>query len=251
MAIKEVEEAKAIKQFARFAHRYNDYNRIQAEVAKRLVREFSHEQYKHIVDIGCGSGEVYKNIKKNKIKFDSFVALDSSSEMLGFHPEDSFIKKFYADFNKIETFNALNTLEEETLLVSSSALQWSKNLDFLFEQLAKKSAKAYFSIFTANTFKSLHQLAGIPSPIYSANILKEVIQKYYNANFKLEEYRLEFETTMDMFRYIKNSGVSGGEKKLNYQQTKKLMNDYPLRYLEFEVLFVEANPLRPRKVRRV
>jgi malonyl-CoA O-methyltransferase len=43
-----------------------------------------------------------------------------------------------------------------------------------------------------------------------------------------------------MFRYIKQSGVSGGERKLSYTQTKQLMENYPLKYLEFEVLFIEA-----------
>ena len=46
-----------------------------------------------------------------------------------------------------------------------------------------------------------------------------------------------------MFNYIKKSGVSGGEKQLTYMQTKQLMKSYPLDYLEFEVLFVEARPL--------
>ena len=43
-----------------------------------------------------------------------------------------------------------------------------------------------------------------------------------------------------MFRYIKKSGVSSGEKKLSYAETKQLMETYPLDHLEFEVLFVEA-----------
>jgi malonyl-CoA O-methyltransferase len=43
-----------------------------------------------------------------------------------------------------------------------------------------------------------------------------------------------------MFRYIKKSGVSGGKKRLGYKEMKALMKHYPLDYLEFEVLFVEA-----------
>jgi malonyl-CoA O-methyltransferase len=46
-----------------------------------------------------------------------------------------------------------------------------------------------------------------------------------------------------MFNYIKKSGVSGGEKQLTYKQTKQLMKNYPLNYLEFEVLFVKAKSL--------
>jgi malonyl-CoA O-methyltransferase len=43
-----------------------------------------------------------------------------------------------------------------------------------------------------------------------------------------------------MLNYIKKSGVSGGEKKLTYKQVKNLIKNYPLDYLEFEVLFVDA-----------
>lgn len=46
-----------------------------------------------------------------------------------------------------------------------------------------------------------------------------------------------------MFKYIKKSGVSGGEKQLSYKETKQLMHTYPLSYLEFEVLFVEGTSL--------
>ena len=240
MFVEKTKEAKAIKQFARFAHEYNAYNVIQAEVAKTLVGKLSKKRYNCILDIGCGSGEIYKNIFKNKIKFDTFIALDSSVEMLGLHPVAPTIEKISADFNKFETFKQLDVPMDKTLLLSSSALQWSQNLDFVFAQLAKKSCNVYFAIFTANTFKTLHQTAHIQSPIYSEDILKKTIAKYYDASFELQSYRLEFKTVRDMFNYIKKSGVSGGEKQLSYRQTKELMRDYPLNYLEFEVLFVEA-----------
>jgi len=241
--IEKSKASKVIKQFARFAQQYNTYNVIQAEVAQTLVDKISEKHYKYIIDIGCGSGEVYKNIEKNKIKFDTFIALDSSLEMLELHPVCSSIEKISADFNTIETFRQLDVLEDETLLLSSSALQWSKNLDFVFAQLSKKSSEAYFAIFTANTFKTLHETAQIHSPIYTEDTLREIIMKYYDASFELQEYRLEFKTVRDMFKYIKKSGVSGGEKKLSYRQTKQLMDVYPLNYLEFEVLFVKATPL--------
>jgi malonyl-CoA O-methyltransferase len=50
-----------------------------------------------------------------------------------------------------------------------------------------------------------------------------------------------------MFKYIKKSGVSGGEKRLGYKEMKVLMELYPLNYLEFEVLFVEATSLAKSK----
>jgi malonyl-CoA O-methyltransferase len=43
-----------------------------------------------------------------------------------------------------------------------------------------------------------------------------------------------------MLRYIKKSGVSGGVKQLGYTEMKTLMLEYPLSYLEFEVIFVKV-----------
>jgi malonyl-CoA O-methyltransferase len=241
------EVSKVIKQFTRFAHQYERYNVIQAEVAKELIKKLpSNKKYTSILDIGCGNGAVYKRVKDNNIDFDTFIALDSSKKMLELHPENHTINKIFADFNEIETYNKLS-MKKDTLLLSSSALQWSKNLDFTFMQLSQKAFKAYFSIFTSNTFKTLHKTANISSPIYSSEILQEVIQKYYHADFEIKEYRLEFETVREMLHYIKKSGVSGGEKRLGFKQVKELIDNYPLDYLEFEVLFVKATSLAKSK----
>jgi aminopeptidase N len=69
-----------------------------------------------------------------------------------------------------------------------------------------------------------------------------------DATFELKEYRLYFETVREMFNYIKKSGVSGGDQQLTYTQTKQLMKQYPLDYLEFEVLFVKGVSLEIRSI---
>ena len=234
--------SNVIQEFSRFAHEYDTYNVIQAEVAKLLVEELSSSRYATIIDIGCGSGEVYKNLEKKNVAFDHLIVLDSSQEMLELHPSSNKIEKRCADFNRLQTFEELS-LSPETLVLSSSALQWSKGLDFTLSEISKRSPHAYFAIFTSNTFKTLHETANIKSPIYTKAVLRETIEKYYHAEFELKEYRLYFETVREMFNYIKKSGVSGGEKQLTYKQTKQLMKRYPLDYLEFEVLFVKAASL--------
>lgn len=234
--------SNVIQEFSRFAHEYDTYNVIQAEVAKLLVEELSSSRYATIIDIGCGSGEVYKNLEKNNVAFEHLIVLDSSREMLELHPSSKKIEKRCADFNRLQTFEELS-LAPQTLVLSSSALQWSKDLDFTLSEISKRSPHAYFAIFTSNTFKTLHETANIKSPIYTKAVLRETIEKYYHAEFELKEYRLYFETVREMFNYIKKSGVSGGEKQLTYKQTKQLMKRYPLDYLEFEVLFVKAASL--------
>lgn len=234
--------SNAAQEFSRFAHQYDTYNVIQAEVAKTLVKKIPFTHITTVLDIGCGRGEVYKNIEQSALSFENFIALDFSPQMLTLHPSAENIKKIQADFNVFHAFENI-LLDKKSLILSSSALQWSKDLDFTLGQIAQKSPSAYFAIFTANTFKTLHQTAGIASPIYPDSVLRDVIQKYYRASFEIKEYRLSFESVREMFHYIKKSGVSGGEKHLTYKQTKELMKLYPLDYLEFEVLFVEGNSL--------
>ena len=234
--------SNAIAEFSRYAHEYESYNVIQTEVAASLVETLPKRHYTTVMDMGCGSGEVYKNLQKHRFNFDHFIALDSSPQMLAIHPSDKSIEKICADFNRAETFEKF-TLGGDSLFLSSSALQWSKDLDFTLFEISKKSTEAYFAIFTSNTFKTLHQTAKITSPIYSAERLKKTISKYFDATYELKEYKLHFKSVQEMFTYIKKSGVSGGEKQLSYKQTKALMQHYPLDYLEFEVLFVKASTL--------
>jgi malonyl-CoA O-methyltransferase len=216
---------------------------IQAEVAKRLLEKLENTSYGAILDIGCGSGEVFKNFEISSLDYKTFTAFDSSENMLALHPDGADIKKVCGDFNA-KDFNAMLPRKKYDLVLSSSALQWSADLDFTIQTIAALSSTLHAAIFTSNTFKTLHQTAKVSSPIYTAHEVQESILKYYDeASFEIHSYTLSFDSVREMFRYIKKSGVSSGEKKLSYKETKKLMKEYPLGYLEFEVLFVEAKTM--------
>jgi malonyl-CoA O-methyltransferase len=234
--------SKVIQEFSRFAYEYDRYNIIQAEVAKSLVAQLPTEPYDTLIDVGCGSGEVYKNIKQRGLYCTHFIAFDSSPQMLEVHPDAHNIEKISGDFNHAEAFHFIAP-SKKNLLLSSSALQWSKDLNLTLKNLSLIAPHAYFAIFTANTFHTLHHIAGVTSPIYPEATLKEMLSAYYDATFELKTYRLKFQTVRDMFLYIKKSGVSGGEKQLSYGQMKNLMENYPLDYLEFEVLFTRGDSL--------
>ena len=232
--------SSVVQQFSRFAHKYDSYNIIQSKVATHLVEKLSMTSYKNMIDIGCGSGEVYKNILNQHIDVEHFVALDSSQAMLDIHPQNKHIVKVCSDFNN-KNFLTTLAVKQYDVCISSSALQWSNDLSYTISQLSLLSSKFYGAIFTSGTFKTLHTTAAISSPVPSVFQVQEAIEAYYQeVIFELCIYRLEFPSTRDMFRYIKQSGVSSGERKLSYKETKKLMNNYPLNYLEFEVLFIDA-----------
>ncbi|HHH51460.1 MAG TPA: methyltransferase, partial [Campylobacterales bacterium] len=116
-----------IEQFSRFANLYETHNIIQSQVAKKLVDMIEYRDYKSIIDIGCGSGSIYKNIIKNSIEFKEFVVADLSTEMLEIHPSSSKIKKVSFDFNNINSFEDIGD-DNYDMVISSSALQWSQDL---------------------------------------------------------------------------------------------------------------------------
>ena len=127
-------------------------------------------------------------------------------------------------------------------LISSSSLQWSKDLNALFQSIAGLNKPFALTLFTSNTFKALHESAQTTSPLYSKELIEKLAKEHLNIDVEFRTYILKFKTMKELFTYLKRSGVSGNEKQLNYKQTKTLMREYPLDYLEFEVAFIVKNP---------
>jgi len=233
---------KAVREFDRFAASYAKTNIIQRQVAEYLVSWIEEREYPRILDLGCGSGEVYRRLRAKGIGFDEFWGVDLSEEMLRKHPKDRRIHCRLGDFSDA---SLLDELASQTwdLLLSSSALQWSSDLDRTLSGLSRIGAPAYFALFTAGTFRTLHRTAGLDSPILDFPHTFEALRRHYRPR-KAErvKYRLHFDSTREIFAYIKKSGVSGGEARLSYRQTKRLMREYPVDYLEFELLFFSGSP---------
>jgi len=230
---------KIVKEFSRFADEYTKHNIVQSEVASRLTSLLTKNKYKKVLDLGSGSGAVYENLLEKNIKVNEFIALDFSNEMLKRHPSSLNVQKICADFNQQESFKNYKNNEFEIVL-SASALQWSDDLTSVLSSISSLASEYYFAFFTSNTFKTLHQTAGVNSPIYSKEDIIQTLKKFYIFEIEEAEYRLDFPSVQEMFRYIKRSGVSGGSGQLSYREMKSLLKNYPLDYLEFEVIFVKA-----------
>lgn len=228
-----------VEEFSRFANLYDRYNTIQSRVAERVVSMIDMAECNRVLDIGSGNGLIYKYMVTQDIKFNEFIALDFSKEMLKLHPTSKSIKKIYFDFNSREDFNILKKNGYD-LVISSSALQWSRDLDMTLREISRLSNLFYFSIFTSATFKTLHRIGKIKSPIYSREEIEQIINRYYTASYEAIDYRLKFSNIYEMLRYIKRSGVSGGKRQLSYMEIKNIIKNYPLDYLEFEVVFIKA-----------
>lgn len=225
--------SSACHEFSRYAAEYGSRNVIQRLVAQKLI-VFTHDQPKNILDLGCGNGTLFSLIDWES---ERFVGVDFSEQMLEHHPLLSNVELILGNFNDPALFEKLRG-ENFDRIYSASALQWADDLDEVLKSLASLNTPMSLAIFTAGTFKTLHESAGVMPLLRSSDEVIAIAEKHLNAQFEVVHYTLEFDSVREMFRYIKRSGVSGGRRVLDFAQTKRLMETYPLNYLEFEVVFI-------------
>ncbi len=221
-------------EFSKHANEYNSYNIIQQIVAKSLVRDIQ-KQPKRMLELGCGSGQIFKHINWD---VDFYKAIDFSHSMCELHPKASNVEVNCYNFDTPEFIDAIKN-DRYDLVLSASALQWSKDLDKIIGTLAKITPEVNAVLFTSNTFKTIQKISQKPSPILDIESIKSAFSNHFECEFEIFNYNLEFDNKKDLFDYIKKSGVSGG-KSLSFKDAKKLYKAYDLNYLEFEVIFIKA-----------
>ena len=222
-------------QFSKYAKDYKNHNIIQQIVAKSLVRELKTKP-KKILELGCGSGQVYNHISWN---LDFYKAIDFSATMCELHPRAKNVEIKCFDFDTVEFLNEIKN-DTYDIVLSSSALQWSKDLSKIIKQLSLITKEINAVLFTSNTFKTIQNITKTKSPILDEQSIKEAFNKYFKCEFETIMYKLEFDNKKDLFDYIKKSGVSGANESLDFKNAKKLYKEYNINYLEFEVIFVKT-----------
>jgi len=223
------------KEFTQHAIEYNSYNIIQQIVSKALIRELNFKP-KRILELGCGSGQIFNNID---FEFEYYKAIDFSQTMCDIHPKDKKLEIVCLDFDSDNFENNIKNDKPYDIILSSSALQWSKDLSKILKVISLKSNNISMVLFTSNTFKTIFNLSNSISPILSLKNIKSSFDKYYKCSYEVLNYKLEFKTKKELFDYIKKSGVGGGNK-LSFKNAKNLYRNYNLSYLEFEVVFIKG-----------
>ena len=223
-----------MQEFSKQSATYDETNIIQKQVATHLLSKITCKP-KRILDLGCGTGNINKEINW---KYDKFIGVDSAQGMCEKHPKSDLISVVHRNFEDVDFQEEILRDAPFDLVISSSALQWAGNIEELIKFSSKLSKNIAFAIFTRNTFADIYRLSGLKTFLPNVNELVMITKKYFDIEHEVKKYRLNFEDNLSKFRYIKKSGVSGGKQKLTVSQTKKLIKNYPHNYLEFEVIFI-------------
>lgn len=210
---------------------------LQNEVAKILLDFCESWHYKKIIDLGAGSGNVALNLVHS---VDFLLGIDNAPNMLALHPRKlphiAQIRLIVGDF---ESYDFSDDFD---LILSSSSLQWAKNLDLLFKRLKdsiESSHKKFaFAIFTSESLRELHAFLGTASPLKSSSEILAIAQKYFCIESKIQHFKREFSTRDELLAYLKNSALLGGGN-LAFRDKKRLKCAFPHTALNFEVLFIK------------
>jgi len=230
---------KVQNEFSKYAEQYGNYNIIQEKVVQRLLADLS-ERPRSILDLGCGKGALFNAVDW---ELEHFVGVDFAPRMLELHPKArhnvQVVECIYGDFNDAMLFEQLSCYHFDRIF-SASALQWADDLERVFKNIALLKRPLSLAIFSGSTFKTLFETAGVEPLLRSTATLQQLSRDHFHVEPTVVQYKLAFDSVREMFRYIKRSGVSGNRNILGFKEMKKLMEHYPLDYLEFEVVFIES-----------
>lgn len=221
-------------QFDRYALSYSKNRDVQDEIAKKLLARLQIRDYRKIIDIGCGDGALFESCSGGQ---EIFLGVDASRKMCDLHEKRGGCVVMQGDFDDSAlTDKVLDCFGRFDLLLSSSALQWSKDIGSSISSLSGLSDKFAISVFTRGTFSSVRKFLGVDSFLPTSSEFERAIADFTVDDFWVESFKKEFESPKEAVRYIKYTGVSGGGNKISYQEAKRLYESGP-KTLEFEVAY--------------
>lgn len=225
-------------EFNKYSKSYSSHRIVQDLACQKIYELLPLDKYHSILELGCGSGQFFSLFKK---QFEQYYAIDFSSEMCDLHPRSSNLEVLCMDFDSVNFEQFLQSKRHFDLIIAPSSLQWSQDFQKIMYLCSVYGSNFACSIFTSKTFDTLHHIANKCSPLRDAQYYQCIAKQYFpDLQAELKSYTIKFKTKKEMFDYIKKSGVSGADTKLNYKDAKHLYKYYPLDYLEFEVIFITS-----------
>ena len=189
---------------------YDENAIVQKIMAKNIAEMLDNFHCNNILEIGCGTGLLTKEIVK-KIEYKTFKALDIVTSC------ESFIKQIDEQIiflpADIESFILQNDIKYD-LIISNASLQWVNNLEEVINNLVLKlteNGTFVFTLFGKNNYKEISSTLNKSLNYYSKEDL-ETILKQYNYQISEETHQIEFSTPIEILKHMKYTGVNSLEE---------------------------------------
>lgn len=186
---------------------YNENAHIQKSVADTLVEfldEMGVSKEREVFEIGCGTGLFSKRfIKKfspKKIILNDIYDVEKYLKNVRY---DEFI---LGDIEEID-------IPKIDTTVSSSVFQWLKNFSKSIEKIAHSTNELGFSMYIDGNLEEIKEHFGISLKYLTLDNVIEILTSLFSkVKWKEETIELEFSSSIEALRHLKNTGVTGFEK---------------------------------------
>lgn len=198
----------------RFSSRQASYD-IQAhiqDVAASSLFELCRpvlSECKNVLEIGCGTGKLSRRLLEALPAECSLYLWD----IVDCNP----VEGSRAFFESVEAECGINSLDRHSLdlIISSSAIQWFNSPGaFLGNCLRPLKQGGYIAVstFAAGTLQEVAEASGAGLPLLSEEQWHSIIAPGYDiAHFEVRTEELIFDTALDVFRHLKETGVNSLE----------------------------------------
>ncbi len=217
----------------RFEHSFPTYDShavVQKEMAKKLsdyILNFCGENYKNVLEIGCGTGFLTRHIMED-MKIKKLLINDISPEVIGYIEKIApYCNYLIGDMEHIIFENKFN------IITSNAAFQWAEDLESMikrFYNVLKPDGVLAFTTFGERNFEQMTKISDRKLMYKPLDELSEMFNGFEVKVIQEEIHQIEFKTPIDVLRHIKNIGANAIAAEF---WTKGALKDFEGKYREF------------------
>lgn len=226
--IQTIDKALIAERFAKARNTYGSKARVQQLVAEKMLRllmehacnpagvqnsSCNTSPFQHIVEFGCGTG-YYSRLLLQTLQPKTLLLNDLCPEM------EEYIRKYVSSSVHFLPCDAetLDFPQGTDLITSCSTLQWFADPATFFNRclhFLTDNGILAFSTFGKKNMQEIRFLTGNGLDYLSLEELKMLLSPHYDIFYASEEIvPMSFATPQQVLRHMKQTGVTGTEKRM-------------------------------------
>ncbi|WP_130802294.1 malonyl-ACP O-methyltransferase BioC [Acinetobacter ihumii] len=223
------------QRFAKATQSYTEQAVIQKQIGQhlcQLMQDNCPEDLAHVLEIGCGSGNLTYQLAKN-FQIEQWYLNDLYAEVQQHFQGNLPVHWMIGDIEELALPKNLNAI------VSSSAVQWINDLPLLLARCHKAlntQGWLCFSTFGPDNFIEIKQLTGQGLHYWSTDDWRQQLELL---NFEIVELSqqnlsMQFETPKAVLKHLKATGVTGASEQ-QQRWTKQSLTEFYEAYQQFKL----------------
>ena len=231
------------RNFSRHAHGYDQLAVMQKDIADRLLKLIPDKNYLTILDLGCGTGYLCRQLRKH-FPAAEITGIDIAPEMIRIAKKSDPNGKYICqDFMRMDMPKT-----KYDLIVSTSALHWTENINMALKKYHPFCSMMAYAVFVSPSLQTMHKAfvrayksAGLP---YKEHLIRFPERRQMPFVIERAEYKQDYTSWRKAFKAIKAiGGTYTFDNKRPYINRKILsaLDSLPCARLQWKVVFAMSD----------